>query len=280
MGWFQLPAYLAMDKALQIGDVQIACEQVLAQLQNSPLLPQLLQEIAIEQSIDRIAAELQLDLTPTPAEFERLSTHVAGIVTFAGMNSDQIAAITTRTIKLQKFKQAGWGKRVGEYFQAVQHQLYRVTYSILQVADGLLAQELFFRIQSGEQSFAEIALEYSQDETAATGGLVGPLPIGDVPPAIAQILYQLTPGGLSPLFQIGSYYGFIRLNQLVSPQLDEQLSQVLLDELFDNWIKTQLAQPPQLAVLSAPDPSPHPPKNIQIFVPDFSWDFSPNPPAA
>ncbi len=259
-----------MNKVLQIGDIQIACSQVLAQLQDSPLLPQLLQEIATEESIDRIAAELQLDLTPTPAEFERLSAQVAGIITFQGMNADQIATITTRTLKLQKFKQAGWGNRLGEYFQLVQPQLHRVTYSILLVEDGLLAQELFFRIQSGEQSFAELAIEYSQDETATKGGLVGPVLTKDVAPEIIQVLSQLAPGGLSPLFQLGHYYGFIRLNQIVSPQLDENLSQVLLDELFDNWIQTQL--PKSLSpVLAPPQNLPnHSSANTPIFAPDFT----------
>ena len=256
-----------MNKVLQIGDMQIACSQVLAQLQDSPLLPQLLQEIATEELIDRIATELQLDLTPTLAEFERLSAQVANIITFQGMNPDQIATITTRTIKLQKFKQAGWGNRVSEYFQLVQPQLHRVTYSILLVEDGLLAQELFFRIQSGEQSFAELAIEYSQDQTAPKGGLVGPILTKDIAPEMIQVLSQLTPGGLSPLFQLGQYYGFIRLNQIISPQLDENLSQVLLDELFDNWIKTQS---PSLALASPPQIATNSPGNIPIFAPDFT----------
>jgi parvulin-like peptidyl-prolyl isomerase len=259
-----------MNKVLKIGDIQIACSQVLAQLQDSPLLPQLLQEIATEESIDRIAAELQLDLTPTPAELERLSTQVSGIITFEGMNGSQIATITTRTIKLQKFKQAGWGNRVREYFQLVQPQLHRVTYSILLVEDGLLAQELFFRTQSGEQSFAELAIEYSQDETATKGGLVGPIRTKDVAPEIIQVLSQLTPGGLSPLFQLGNYYGFIRLNQLVSPQLDEHLTQVLLDELFDNWIQTQLPQSPSLALAPPPQIANSSSANMPIFAPDFT----------
>jgi parvulin-like peptidyl-prolyl isomerase len=259
-----------MNKALQIGDMQIACSQVLAQLQDSPLLPQLLQEIATEESIDRIAAELQLDLTPTPAEFERLSAQVAGIITFQGMNAAQIATITNRTIKLQKFKQAGWGNRVSEYYQTRQPQLHRVTYSILQVEDGLLAQELFFRVQSGEQSFAELAIEYSQDETATKGGLVGPILVKDVPAEIVQVLSQLTPGGLSPLFQLNQYYGFIRLNQLVSPQLDEHMYQVMLDELFDNWIKTQLPQLPSLALVPATTSSNKSTENIHVFAPNFS----------
>jgi hypothetical protein len=258
-----------MNKVLQIGDIQIACSQVLAQLQDSPLLPQLLQEIATEELIDRMAAEFQLDLTPTPAEFERLSAQVASIITFQGMNATQIATITTRTIKLQKFKQAGWGNRVGEYFKSVQPQLHRITYSILLVEDGLLAQELFFRIQSGEQSFAELAIEYSQDETAAKGGLVGPILTKNVAPELVQVLSQLTPGGLSPLFQLGHYYGFIRLNQLISPQLDENLAQVLLDELFDNWIQTQLPQSPSLALVPPQNIANNLPTNMPIFAPDF-----------
>jgi hypothetical protein len=250
-----------MNQALQIGDIQVSCSQVLAQLENSPLLTQLLREIAIEETIDRIAAEIQLDLTPTPAEFEQLSPQVAGIVSFGGMNPEQLATITTRTIKLQKFKQAGWGSQVKDYYQTVQQRLYRVTYSILLVEDGLLAQELFFRIQSGEQSFAEIAIEFSQHDTASKGGLIGPVSIKDLPPAIAQVLSQLIPGGLSPLFQIDSYYGFIRLNQLLPPQLNEQTTQVLLDELFDNWIQTQL--PP------SPEAAPVNPANAVVIAPNF-----------
>lgn len=253
-----------MDKVLQIGDIQIACSQVLAQLQDSPLLPQLLQEMAIEELIDRIATESQLDLTPTPAEVEGLSAQLAGIITFQGMNPNQIATITTRTIKLQKFKQTGWGSRVSEYFQLVQPQLQRVVYSILLVEDGLLAQELFFRIQSGEQSFAEIAIEYSQDQTAENGGLIGPILTKDVAPELMQVLFQLAPGGLSPLFQLGDYYGFLRLNQIISPQLDEHLSQSLLDELFDNWIRTQLPQ----SSLAQAIPT-HPP-TMPIFAPIFA----------
>ncbi len=259
-----------MNKVFQIGDVQIACSQVLAQLQDSPLLPQLLQEIATEELIDRIAAELQLDLTPIQPEFEQLSAQLAGIITFQGMNATQIAAITTRTLKLQKFKQAGWGNRVGEYFQLVQPQLHRVTYSILLVADGLLAQELFFRIQSGEQSFAELATEYSQDETAANGGLIGPILTKNVAPEIIQVLSQLTPGGLSPLFQLGDYYGFIRLDRIISPQLDEYLTQVLLDELCDNWIQTQLPQSPPAVFAPSQNTAHNSRSNIQIFPPDFT----------
>jgi parvulin-like peptidyl-prolyl isomerase len=259
-----------MNKALQIGDIQISCSQVLAQLQDSPLLPQLTQEIATEELIDRLALQWQLDLTPTPTEFDQLSAQVASIATFQGMNSAQIAAITTRTLKLQKFKQAGWGNQVSDYYHSVQHQLHRVTYSILQVADGLLAQELFFRVQSGEQSFAELAIEYSQDPTAKQGGSIGPILVKDLPPAIVGVLSQLAPGGLSPLFQLDHYYGFIRLDRLVSPQLDQPTYQVLLDELFDNWIKSQLPPTPELALVPPATTTNPVTTTNPILAPNFS----------
>jgi parvulin-like peptidyl-prolyl isomerase len=232
-----------MNRSRQLGDSQISHVQILQQLQNSPLLPQLLQEMATDELIDRLAGEFQLDLAPTAAEFDRMSAQVAQIVTFQGMNAAQIEAITTRTIKIQKFKQAGWGHRVNDYYQTVQHQLVRVQYSILLVEDGLMAQEFFFRIQSGEQAFAEIASQYSQHETAAQGGLVGPMFIKAIHPTISQILLQLQPGGLSPLFQVDRYYGLIRLNELVPPQLDETMTQLLLDELSAPWLQSQLSTP-------------------------------------
>jgi parvulin-like peptidyl-prolyl isomerase len=230
-----------MNLALQIGNSQIPCDRVLQQLYDAQLLPQLLREIVIDELIDRVAGDYQIDLTPTPAEFERLSAQVAQITPFQGMNADQIEAITLRTLKLHKFKQAGWGHKVSGYYQTVQHQLYRVCYSILQIEDGSIAQEVFFRIQSGEQSFAELAVQYSQDPSAKKGGLVGPMLSRDLPPAVAQVLQQLAPGQLSPLFQIERNYGFIRLNELTPPQLDENMHQVLLDELFESWIQDQIA---------------------------------------
>ena len=230
-----------MNLALQIGDSQIPGDRVLQQLHESQLLPQLLREIIIDETIDRVAEEYRIDLTPSQEEFDRLSAQVATITPFQGMNPEQLAAITARTLKLYKFKQAGWGHKVSSYFETVRDRLDRVSYSILLIEDGAIAQELFFRIQSAENSFAELAVKYSQDETAQRGGLIGPMLLSEVNPAIASVLSKLKPGELSTLFQLDRFYGFMRLNESIEPELDENMHQVLLDELFENWIQIQLA---------------------------------------
>jgi parvulin-like peptidyl-prolyl isomerase len=230
-----------MNLALQIGDSQIPVERVLQQLHESQLLPQLLREILIDETIDRVAREYDIDLTPSEEEFQRLSAQVGTIAPFQGMSPEQLEAITARTLKAYKFKQAGWGHKVSSYFETVRDRLDRVAYSLLLVEDGSIAQELFFRVQSAENSFAEIALTYSQHDTAQRGGSIGPMLLSEVNPAIASVLNQLQPGELSTLFQLDRFYGFIRLNELIKAELTENMHQSLLDELFENWIQTQLA---------------------------------------
>jgi len=46
---------------------------------------------------------------------------------------------------------------------------------VIRTKDPGVAQELYFRIQAGEQSFAEVAREYSQGPEAYTCGLLGPV---------------------------------------------------------------------------------------------------------
>ena len=248
---------------LQISDNQVSIDRTLHYLAKSKLLPQLLREMVVDELIDRVATAERIDLTPSVAEWDRLSAQIAKIVPFQGMNSEQLDAITARTLKLHKFKQAGWGHQVTSYYQSIEHRLHRVVYSVLHVEDGLLAQELFFRVQSGEQSFKELVKQYSPDPTLAQrGGIVGPISIDKIPPALVQTVTKLHPGELSPLFQLDRYYGFIRLEDWIPAKLDDNMHQLLLDELFENWIQerigTEIGQNAEISLIEVATPSPVP----------------------
>ncbi len=250
-------------QSLQLRDNQISSDRTLQYLASSQLLPQLLREMVVDELIERVVKAEQIDLTPSAAEWDRLSAQIAKISPFQGMNSEQFDAITTRTLKLHKFKQAGWGHRVNEYYQSIEHRLHRVVYSVLHVEDGLLAQELFFRVQSGEQSFKELVQQYSPDPTLVqSGGIVGPILTGKIPPALVQTVTKLHPGELSPLFQLDRYYGFIRLEDWIPAKLDENMRQLLLDELFENWIQerigTEIGQNAEISLIEVEPPSPAP----------------------
>jgi PPIC-type PPIASE domain len=269
---------------LQLTDNQISSDRILEHLAASKLLPQLLREMVVDELIDRVATAERIDLTPSVTEWDRLSAQIVKISPFQGMNSEQLDAITARTLKLHKFKQAGWGNQVSSYYQSIEHRLHRVIYSVLHVEDGLLAQELFFRVQSGEESFKELVRQYSPDpKLAQSGGIVGPISIDKIPPALVQTVTRLHPGELSPLFQLDRYYGFIRLEDLIPAKLDENMQQLLLDELFENWIQeqigTEIGQNAEISLIEVENPSPEPVKThtSTAEIPQPSSDtFAPN----
>jgi parvulin-like peptidyl-prolyl isomerase len=232
-----------MESCLEVKDTQIFSNLSIDRLQNWESLPELFRKIAIEDTIEQVADRESIDLNYTSEEFAELLIEIKQLSAFEGMNPSQLSAITERELKLQKFKLGKWGNRVETYFKSQESGLDSIVISILQVADVALAQELFFRIESGEQSFAEIAMDYSQGKYVENGGIVGPLLLRELAPPIADIVTQLQPGQLSSLFEIDGYYTLFRLDELSPAQLDKRTEIFLLDELFTVWVNTEIAMP-------------------------------------
>jgi parvulin-like peptidyl-prolyl isomerase len=226
-----------MKAVLHIGDALVPSNVLLQQLQKYRLLPQLIREIILDESIERTSLGASIDLNYTSAEFEELEK----LQLFQGMNSFQLTAIAERQLKFQNFKQAVWGNELEAYFQAHGRGLDRVVLSILQVPDLLQARELFFRIQDLEQSFAEIALDYSHGAHAQAAGVLGPAFLRDLKPEIAGLIVQLQPGELSPIFQLDNYYTLFRLEELEPAQLDDRMQQLLLEELCSKWLQSKIS---------------------------------------
>ena len=102
--------------------------------------------------------------------------------------------------------------------------------------------KLYFRIQEGEQSFAELAREYSQGPEAQTGGLVGPVELTTPHPVLAQMLRVSQLSQLWPPTRLGEWIVIVRLEKFISAQLDESMRQRLLNECFATWLQEQLQQ--------------------------------------
>jgi PPIC-type PPIASE domain len=225
-----------MNPSLNIGNSTISFDRVVDGLNRFGLFPQLLQEIVT----DDFVAEMNLpDLSEV--EYNQHYLKISNLPICRGMNEHQLQAICDRDLRLQQFKLAQWGDRVDSYFTGQSDGLDRVTLSILQVEDALLAQELFFRIQSGEQSFAEIAVEYSQGQHADNGGVLGPLLWRELNPNIMKVIEKLKPGQLSPLIKIDNNYTLFRLDEREPAQLDDLTHQFILNELFLTWLRSQVA---------------------------------------
>jgi parvulin-like peptidyl-prolyl isomerase len=206
---------------------QLTAESICEHASTSPLLSQLLRQL----TIDRILSDWQ---PASPVKSRSVDPELE-------LDARELQApILDRQAKLQQFKQENWGNKVGSYYLTRKVQLDRVVCSIIQVADGTVAQELYFRICSEPKLFSKLALNYSQGSESFDGGKVGPISISRLHPTISTQLLLLKPGEISPLFVIENFYIFVRLKQVVPAQFDDELRQILLDELFEQWLQAKI----------------------------------------
>jgi PPIC-type PPIASE domain len=230
-----------MSTNVRVGNRQMTAELICQHVSRSSLLPQLLREMILDRVLAQWEPTSTAELAEGRAAFEQCYQQLAGLTQSRNMSQVQLTKIAERTVKLQQFKQGIWGGKIGSYFLERKSQLDRVVFSVMQIADGSIAQELYFRVQSGETPFAELALKHSQGVEAQAGGKVGPISIANLHPDMARQIGLLQPGQVSPLFIINHAYVFVQLEETIPAQFDDNLRQSLLDELFEKWLQAQIS---------------------------------------
>lgn len=225
---------------VQFDTQAIAPTQILPLLTSYRMLPQLRREMIVDAAIATIelTADEQANALEQFTTQHQLTTldQLQAWLKYYEITSKQIAAMATRELKIQKFKQTTWESRIESYFLKHKSKLDKAIYSLLRTTDAGLAQELYFRIQTGEQSFNELAREYSQGSEAETGGLLGPIELGLLHPNLAQLLSISKSGQLWSPMRLDHWIVIVRLEKFIPAQLDEQMRQQLLDRMFEAWL--------------------------------------------
>lgn len=204
------------------------------------MLPQFLRDLLLDQAI----APIQV----TAAEREQFRQRLQHDRAYQAwlqqqdVTTAQFEAWLSRELKIRKFQQARWGKKLNSYFLQRKHQLDRVVCSLIYLRDKEVAQELYFRIVEGEQPFADLARCYSQGSEAQAGGRLGPIALGDLHPGLAQLFYGGRPGQLWKPTPIGEWVVIARLEEWLPVQLDEAMRQSLFGELLEAWLQDQYQQ--------------------------------------
>ncbi len=235
-------------------------EQMIDLLKHYGVLPQLLRELLIEEAIAPIEVTPEELLQACQQFYQqnqlKSEADVQTWLTRQGLAREKLEPLITRNLRLERYKKNTWGHKLESYFLERKAQLDRVIYSLIRVQDIGTAQELYFRIQEGEESFDKLAREHSQGVEAETGGLLGPVELGIPHPAIAKMLITSQPGQLIPPTRLDKWFIILRLEKFLPVQMDQSMEQKLLNELFENWLKTTIAQVMQSEHSAGPDPEP------------------------
>ena len=128
------------------------------------------------------------------------------------------------------------------HFLNRKNQLDLVTYSLLRTKDAFLAQELFLRIDGGESNFGDLASEYSEGPERDTKGIIGPVPVTQAHPTVAELLRISKPGVLLHPVQVSEWWIVMRLESYKPAIFDESMAERLSRELFDQWVNEELAR--------------------------------------
>lgn len=239
-----------MSLQVRVGEQILAEGQVIPLLAQYQLLPRLAQELIIDQAIAETPG-----LVCTQEEIQGAITQFAQQRQFKsedelkmwlqnnGLQADQLPAIASRPLLIEKFKQQRWGAdNLEAFFIDRKSQLDRIVYSLIRTSDSGIAQELYFRILDGESTFAELSRQYSEGAEAQTGGLVGPVEMSVPHPGIAKLLTTARPGEIKPPVKIGEWFVLLRLEKLIPAKLDDAMKQRLIHEQFELWLQKQVQE--------------------------------------
>lgn len=233
----------SMNEFEQIGNFQIPPAELLLLLKRYQLLPGIVRELTIDRAIIDVECSNDEQIVALKQFYDRecLTTEerLQYWLNFHYLDRQQLAEIAIRQFKIEKFKQATWSDRINAHFLKRKAQLDRIIYSLIRTKELGIAQEIYFRAIAGEQSFTELATEYSEGAESQTGGLIGPVEISVPHPAIAQAISTQPLGQVCQPMRLEEWYVIVRPEKIIPAQLDEPMRQRLLDELFQIWLQEE-----------------------------------------
>jgi parvulin-like peptidyl-prolyl isomerase len=229
---------------------------LLSRLRHYQMIPHLMRGVVIDRAIAPFsctAEEKELALIQFYQQHQLDSPE--SIQTWLQLNHlapDEIETVALRPVRLEKFKVATWGSKLKSYFLKRKASLDQVIYSLIRTPDQGLAQELYYRLQDNEQSFAKLARQFSEGAEKHTGGRIGPVPLSQPHPAIRHLLAVSQAGQFWSPRRVDEWFVIVRLDHLVPVQLNAAVEQYLLNELFEAWVQAEASQQSQ-AVLQSLD---------------------------
>jgi parvulin-like peptidyl-prolyl isomerase len=143
-------------------------------------------------------------------------------------------------LRMRHHSQTHFLHRAEQRFLGRKQQLDSVIYSLLRVSSEALAHELYLRIAEGESDFAELAATYAEGPEQATRGVVGPVPLLQAHPVLANVLRTSQPGELRPPLAIEPWWLVVRLESLQPASFDDAMQTRMTHELFEEWVDAEV----------------------------------------
>jgi len=145
-------------------------------------------------------------------------------------------------LRVQRHSEVCFGAKAEQRFLERKNSLDQVVYSLLRLQNGYLARELYLQIAEAENDFATLAGQHAEGPERTTRGIVGPVPLTQSHPVLAEKLRTSTPGTLLEPFQIEQWWLVVRLERYIPANFDETMAQRMNAEQFEQWVQEEVAR--------------------------------------
>ena len=233
--------------------LNISPEKIIEQIKLSCQLPSIIQGIATRQIILHASAEVGIKAEAKElqqaADDIRLANKLHKIedtwlwLEQNGLSIEEFEELVRYQVLSTKLAEYLFADTIEPFFVANQLDFTQAAIYEVFLSDEDLAMELYYAISEGEISFPEVAHQYIQDrEKRRVGGYLGLVNRKQLKPEISAAVFSATPPTILKPIVTARGVRLIFVEEIIQPELNEQLRQKIIADAFANWIKQQMAQ--------------------------------------
>ncbi len=229
----------------------IAHEDIIHNLKLGFEIPKVVEEIATRKIVAETASELGITVDEKEIQQEGDNLRLEKKLVTA---KDTWMWLKTHHLTLKEFEKFVYAKILEKklanhlFADEVEKVFYENKLNYVQIAtyevvldDRDLALELFYALQEGEISFQEIARQYIQEpKLRCAGGYQGIRDRRAFRPEIAAAVFASRPPEILKPITTSKGVHLVWVEEIIQPQLDEELRQKIIKELFSDWLKQQI----------------------------------------
>ena len=153
------------------------------------------------------------------------------------LDDNDLMRISSTQYKRNLFSLKFFEDKTEDFFKKRKEDFDKYIYSLIQVKDQNLAQELYLKLESNESEFSTLAKEYSLGPEKYRNGIEGPILISNINPKIKEVLRATDKGLVCEPFNINDTWIVLRLEEIIYAELNETMKKNLSNELFELFLE-------------------------------------------
>ncbi len=228
-----------------VGRREVSSDEVFPLLSSCGLWPQLMREMVIDRvlrtldcSFDEVEAYYRKQLAEDAEFLEKRRQQMM----LEGVGEQDLDFFLKKPVLLERFRQKMFAGKVENAFLSMKTGLDKVVFSMIRNRNHELIRELYFRLESGEESFAALAPKYSEGRESSSFGQIGPVELKQLNPVLARKLNTAQPGVLNAPVVIDGLGVITFLHEKITARFDDAMRQRIVALLFDEWVKKEVGE--------------------------------------